>query len=102
MEIKKSILNIGLTVCTLSFFACNASAQQAGGDERRQGPPDPSEIMEKLDKNEDGTLARSEVKGPLQKDFDKIDTDQDGFLSLKELQVAPKPERPSKDKGRGL
>ena len=32
-----------------------------------------------------------EVKGPLLTDFSKIDTNSDGFISVQELEKAPKP-----------
>lgn len=54
--------------------------------------PSLNEIF-KMDSNEDGKLAKSEVKGQLLKDFAKIDTDKDGFLSRNEVENAPKPQR---------
>lgn len=47
----------------------------------------------KMDVNNDGLLSKTEVLGPLERDFDKIDTDNDGFLSKTEVEKAPKPER---------
>jgi len=46
-----------------------------------------------MDVDQDGQLAKTEVRGPLQKDFSKIDTNKDGFLSREELEKAPKPKR---------
>lgn len=66
------------------------SSNQRSG--RKGGPPSIDEIF-KLDSNQDGKLAKSEVKGPLLKDFDKIDTNEDGFLSREEVEKAPKPQR---------
>jgi hypothetical protein len=43
--------------------------------------------------NDDGLLSKSEVKGPLLNDFDKIDTNQAGFISHFELENTPKPNR---------
>ncbi len=54
-------------------------------------PPDPKTLIEQMDSNKDGKLERSEVKGPLLDDFDKIDLNEDGYLSLEELEKAPKP-----------
>jgi hypothetical protein len=44
-----------------------------------------------MDANEDGKLSKYEVKGPLEKDFAKVDTNEDGFLSEKELEKTTKP-----------
>jgi Ca2+-binding EF-hand superfamily protein len=46
-----------------------------------------------MDANGDGKLSKKEVKGPLQRDFAKVDTNEDGFITEKELENAPKPER---------
>lgn len=54
-----------------------------------------------MDTNKEGKLAKSEVKGPLLEDFAKIDTDEDGFLSLTELEKAPKPQRANGAQGQG-
>jgi hypothetical protein len=54
--------------------------------------PSVDEIFEQMDANGDGKLSEKEVKGPLQRDFSKVDTDDDGFVTKKELQNAPKPE----------
>jgi len=48
-----------------------------------------------MDANEDGKLSEEELKGPLKDNFDKIDTDEDGFITEEEFDKAPKP------KGRG-
>lgn len=50
----------------------------------------PEEVFEKRDTNEDGKLEKSELIGFISNDFDKVDTDQDGFLSLEEFKEAPK------------
>lgn len=59
--------------------------------ERRQ-PPTLDELFQ-MDTNNDGKLSKDELKGPLARDFDTIDTDKDGFLSRKEVEKAPKPPR---------
>ena len=46
-----------------------------------------------MDKNDDGKLSKDEVKGPLKDEFAKIDTDEDGFISKKEFEKAPRPKR---------
>ena len=68
-----------------------ALAQPPQQRDQKQIPPEPSEILKKLDTNEDGKISKEEVEGPLKKQFAKIDTDEDGFLTLEELKKAPRP-----------
>ncbi len=73
-----------------------------GNGEGRNGErPDPKEVFAKLDTNEDGQLAKSEVKGRMQNHFDEIDTDNNGFITLQELEAAPKPQRGQGNRGGG-
>lgn len=46
-----------------------------------------------MDANNDGKLSKNEVQGPIQRDFSKIDSNGDGFISRTELENAPKPKR---------
>jgi Ca2+-binding EF-hand superfamily protein len=66
---------------------------QPGGQRKGQQPPTAAQLIKEMDANKDGKLAEDELKGPIKEDFTRIDTDKDGFLSLKELQEAPKPDR---------
>lgn len=84
----KTGIATAILALTLSSFA---NAQQRNNDQKK--PPTFAELLKELDKNEDGKLAKSEVKGPLIDDFAKIDTDEDGFISEKELKNAPKPKK---------
>ena len=70
---------------------CNLILQAQ--DHPKKGPKKPptfEELQKKMDTNKDGKLAKSEVKGPLLKDFDKIDLNKDGYLTKEELNKAPK------------
>lgn len=71
-------------------------AQQRGGQrpERGQRPEPPSfeELLEKMDANDDGKLAKDEVAGPLARDFKQIDSNEDGFITEEELSKG-KPDR---------
>lgn len=84
---KTAALVFGLTV----LVANNSFSQSENRKEK--SPPTFSELLKEMDKNEDGKLAKSELKGPLKEDFSKIDTDEDGFISEKEFKKAPKPKR---------
>ncbi|MGJ8550243.1 EF-hand domain-containing protein [Winogradskyella wichelsiae] len=63
----------------------------------RKKPPTFSELIKKMDANDDGKLSEDEVKGPLKDQFSTIDTDEDGFITEEEFKNAPKPERKSRD-----
>lgn len=78
-------------------FVSISSAQQRGGEDQKE-PPTYAKLLEEMDANEDGKLEESEVKGPLKKDFSKIDTDEDGYISEKEFEDAPKPKGKGKKK----
>lgn len=71
---------------------------------RKHGPPpNPEELMKKLDTDNSGTISLVEFKeGPRAKKhpekaeqhFNKIDADSNGEITLEELKKAPKPPRP--------
>ena len=56
----------------------------------RQRPP-MADVFKQMDVNNDEKLSKEEVRGPLKKDFTKIDTNEDGFLVMEELQQAKPP-----------
>ena len=87
-KIKTAVLVFGLTCLgVVQVFA------QSGNRDSEKQPPSFSQLLKEMDANEDGKLAKDEIKGPLKNDFAKIDTDKDGFITEKELKKAPKPER---------
>lgn len=49
----------------------------------------PQQLMAIMDTNKDGKLEKSEARGPLQNDFDRIDRNGDGYLTEDELQRPP-------------
>lgn len=85
-------LSVYLGVFAL-LASCQIKAQQQDRNSERKQPPSFQELIEMMDENEDGKLAKNEVKGRLKDDFDKIDLNEDGFISEEELEKAPKPER---------
>jgi hypothetical protein len=97
-DMNKAKIIITSALAVASIVSCNSrnktyttdydnKTQQEG---KRGGAPSIDEIFE-MDANQDGKLSKTEAKGPLLKDFDKIDTDKDGFLSREEVENAPKP-----------
>jgi Ca2+-binding EF-hand superfamily protein len=87
---------IVFTAMLMCFGITFLNAQQK--EERSQKPPTFSELLKKMDKDDDGKLSASEVKGPLKDDFTKIDADEDGFITEKELEKAPKTKRKEGDR----
>ncbi|MEP3836066.1 MAG: EF-hand domain-containing protein [Algibacter sp.] len=85
-KLKVGILGFGIALLT----TLNVNAQSQNGQQRKERPTI-EELIKEMDKNEDAKLSMEEVKGPLKKDFDKIDADEDGFLTAEELKNAPKP-----------
>lgn len=85
----KKTLKVGGMIFILAILV--AQGNHSFGQEKKQGPPTFAHLLEKMDANSDGKLAKSEVKGPLEKDFSTIDTDGDGFITQAEFDKAPKP-----------
>lgn len=80
----------------VAFTFCLAAAQVAAADDERptpQGNLRDAAWFKQADKDGDGRLSREE--SPNQAVFDNVDTDGDGFASVKELQVwlANRPQR---------
>ena len=52
-------------------------------------------VFKSLDRNRDQKISRNEaaVKGSVSKRFDGIDSDADGYLSMREFAARPSPER---------
>ncbi len=67
-----------------------------GNNQNRQGPPNgkrPSakQLIKMMDADKDGKISEDEARGPLLEMFAKIDANEDGFLTAKEIRkAAPK------------
>ncbi|WP_405607472.1 YHYH protein [Polaribacter sp. Asnod1-A03] len=59
---------------------------QRGQEEGRRQPRSFSELLEVMDTNKDGKLAKEETKGPLAEQFSRLDSNKDGFLTKEELE----------------
>lgn len=93
---KKHTLKKAIVALLFCLGGISASHAQQRNNERKT-PPTYAQLLKEMDANEDGKLAKAEVKGPLKEKFTEIDTDEDGFISEEEFKKAPKPQRRKKD-----
>jgi len=82
---------IALTMFALTLiFSCKTNQE----NKERQQPdgerPTSSQLISEMDADKDGKLSMDEVKGPIANDFENIDSDNDNFISLEELDKAEK------------
>lgn len=62
------------------------------GGKPNGGAPNPGKVMADLDLNKDNRISKEEARGPLKNDFDKLDQNNDGYLTLDELGDMPPPQ----------
>lgn len=89
---KKTSLKTAVLVVAFVCFGITFSNAQLKR-ERPKNPPTFSKVVTELDKNDDGKLSLSEVKGPLKEMFADTDTNEDGFITEEEFEKMPKPEK---------
>lgn len=94
---KSSTLKTVGVLCILTLFMSYSSFGQPRNNEERKNPPTFEQLLKEMDKNEDGKLSKAEIKGPLKDDFAKVDLNEDGFITEKEFEKAPKPKRGKRD-----
>ncbi len=82
------------TLKTVVFILVLVFGIQVNAQSKNRQKPDFEKIIKKLDTNKDGLIDKSEAaKGErkrLIENFDKIDSDSDGFISLEELKAMRK------------
>ena len=89
--------NIRLVIgCVLFTTLAFGQRPDNNNGERPNGPPSIEKIFQDLDTDKDEKISLKEAKGPLQKDFSTVDTNEDGFITKEELKKAPKPKRREK------
>ncbi|MDG3085935.1 DUF1566 domain-containing protein [Vibrio hannami] len=57
--------------------------------EMPSGKHSSSDLISKMDRNGDGKLSKSEAKGPIARDFDRFDINNDGYLDASEIPEPP-------------
>lgn len=84
-----------ITLLFLSFIiiSCKSNHESKLQNEPNKERPSSAQIISEMDGNEDGKLSQLEVKGPIAEDFTSIDSNNDGFLTLEELNKAEKNQR---------
>ncbi len=85
------ISKVKIIIGTLIFlFSINSNAQAPKENRDKTKKQNVEEVFKKRDKNEDGKLEKSELVGIISNDFERVDTDEDGFLTLEEFKKAPR------------
>ncbi|WP_432410842.1 EF-hand domain-containing protein [Rasiella sp. SM2506] len=85
-----NLKSVAFAVVCCMAVAGVSNAQPHQNNEQKE-PPTYAALLKQMDKNDDGKLSKSELKGPLKNDFSKVDTNEDGFITKKEFEKAPKP-----------
>ena len=94
---KTTVKVIVLGAAISMMVACTSQKEQANTNRRpsgqQGGPPNYAQLLAQMDAYEDGKLSQAEVKGPLRRDFSRVDSNGDGFITKAELESAPRPQR---------
>ena len=86
---------IASKTCAISLLAVVAAWTASAEELPVRSSEDVEVVFKSLDRNQDRKISRSEasVKGSVSKRFDGIDSDGDGYLSMREFEARPSPER---------
>jgi Ca2+-binding EF-hand superfamily protein len=85
LNTRQIIYTFLLIICCIPYTNAQGRGGNAPSDRQRPTPPSYEELLQKMDVNKDGKLAKNEAKGPLSKDFKQVDTNGDGFITEDEL-----------------
>ena len=97
-------IKVGALVFGMALLTSVQGFAQSEKRESKPQPPSFSELLKKLDANEDGKLSESEVDGPLKEQFTEVDANKDGFITEDEMKPKAKAqtsEKKGKGKGKG-
>lgn len=82
----KTLLLLTLSSALLPL-ASQAKPEDALGKGKGE-PPAPAQVIERLDTDGNGSISKDEAKGPMAKNFDRIDANSDGEITMTELAIA--------------
>ena len=86
----KQLLKIAI-MATALLMGLQLSAQEQKQQRQRGERPTPTQVVEKLDANDDGKISKEEAaaapRGRFAEHFDQIDADSDGFVTAAELEA---------------
>jgi len=92
---------ITIAAAAIAISACIVCTALSQPTEQRKAKPDAR--FTRWDRNKDGKLTRDELPQQLRRNFDRVDTDGDGFISVKEHQaVGSRRRRPTSRPRRGM
>ena len=66
-------------------FGFNKGKQKKNSKNVKKSAPSFDKMLEKMDRNNDGKISKSEVKGKLKENFDRRDINKDGYITEDEL-----------------
>lgn len=78
-----------LLIVALIFSLASCKSTQEAVDNNVDKESQDSRRFDRLDKNQDNKISKSELSGHLAKRFDNLDKNNDGFLSPQEMKNAP-------------
>src|SRR5262249_38501360 len=95
----RRIAGTSLALCVIGFAIADEPGKQSK-DKPTDPPAKPKDapnpkaivnsILQRMDKNKDGKISKSEAEGRNAENFDRIDTNKDGFLDRAELMAMAK------------
>jgi Ca2+-binding EF-hand superfamily protein len=77
-----------ILVCLLAAGTAMAQSDQSD----RKAPPTADELIQKLDKDQDGKISKAEFDGP-DEHFTMMDKNEDGYISKDEVPSGPPPRK---------
>jgi Ca2+-binding EF-hand superfamily protein len=96
MKIKTLLIALSAAILIPAFAQAKPEGERPEGKGDR---PNPGQLMKKLDTDENGSISKEEAKGPLAKNFDKIDANSDGEITKEEFAKASQKMRERRKEG---
>ncbi|MBF4983857.1 YHYH protein [Nonlabens mediterrranea] len=81
---------IVILLLSMTLLSCKSNKDHESNSQINAQKPNASQLISELDLDGDGLLSKSEANGPIAQDFTTIDSNKDGFITIKELTTAEK------------